>query len=119
MGSKSQKSLSATGSGSSAKHKKLVQDILLSLNKFGRFWKTDNGVATLPKGQVIAFGLPGQGDIIGIKMGGRFVSIEVKTGGAVRSPKQILFHEMVLAMGGISILARSVEDAVEGLRTPS
>jgi hypothetical protein len=60
----------------------------------------------------VSFGLvDGAGDLIGIGPGGRFTSIEVKTGKGVMTEEQLAFHHMVLARGGISGCAHSVAEA--------
>lgn len=72
------------------------------------------------------FGLKGSADILGIWQDpranahdekgvwlgpvGRFLGIECKTVRGRQSPEQLAFEAMVKRMGGVYILARSVED---------
>jgi len=60
--------------------------------------------------RVISFGLKGSSDIIGIIKPGKFLAIEVKTGAAVQSKQQLAFAKMVTIMGGVYILAKSIDD---------
>jgi hypothetical protein len=102
--------------GSASAHKKLIHDILLSLNPYGRFWKNQTGVATSTNGNTIRFGLVGSPDIIGILKNGKFCGIEVKTGKATQSKDQIRFEKMCQSMTAVYILARSVEDTLRELQ---
>jgi len=56
------------------------------------------------------YAMPGQPDIICILEGGIFCGIEVKTKTGKQSPDQILFQKRLEALGGVYIVARSVED---------
>lgn len=47
---------------------------------------------------------------------GRFIAIEVKTEKGRVSDAQQQFLEAVTASGGVAILARSVDDVIEGLK---
>jgi len=65
----------------------------------------------------IRFGVPGSADIVGLKRGGQFVSIEVKDGAHGRlSEAQAKWGLMVKSLGGLWIVARSAEDALEVLK---
>jgi len=102
------------GVGSSAAHTELKEAIRLSLGKRPRdvvLWPNEVGVAALGRRKV-RYGLcNGSADLIGILRGGRFIGIEVKTGHATQSREQKLFQALVLRMGGIYVVARSIEDA--------
>jgi hypothetical protein len=65
----------------------------------------------------VAFGKVGLSDIIGIMPDGRFLAIECKRpdGGAM-SDDQLAFLQEVAERGGLAIVARSVDDVVEGLK---
>lgn len=52
----------------------------------------------------------GAPDIIGLLRGGRFLGIECKTERGRQGPAQKAFQTMIESMGGLYILARSVED---------
>lgn len=101
-------------------HHKLVKDIVIELSRDPniRVWENPTGVARDIEDdeRVIRFGLKGSADIIGV-MGphGKILCIEVKTGSAVQSTRQINFMNMIRERGGVYILARSVQDAVKGV----
>lgn len=81
-----------------------------------RFWRNNVGVGrSLSGDRVIRFGLVGSADLMGILRGGRFIAVEVKTAKGRQSKQQKSFERMVRSMGGIYVLARSVEDVVEVL----
>lgn len=67
-------------------------------------------------GRVFRCGPVGMADIVGI-VGprGRFVAIELKTGRGMLSDDQKRWHALVLAQGGIAIVARSVDDAMRAI----
>ena len=99
--------------GSTEAHNKLISEILLTFgaSPILRIWKNDVGVGrSLNGNRVLRWGLKGSADIIGIGFGGRFVAIEVKTGKARQSEQQKCFQQMIQNMGGIYIVARSVQD---------
>jgi hypothetical protein len=71
---------------------------------------------------VIRYGLcNGSADLIGLRAyragdpAGQFVAIEVKAHTGRQSPEQFAFQVMVETLGGVYILARSVEDVEEAL----
>ncbi len=71
----------------------------------------------LQRQRTVTFGIPGQADTSGILApGGRRLEIEIKTGSDRLRPEQATFKEMVVRAGGIYVEARSVEDAVDGVR---
>lgn len=77
----------------------------------GNGWvRTKNGFAPMRFG-----GRPGQPDIMGCYWG-LFFGIEVKTKTGTQEPDQIDWQSAIEAAGGCYILARSVDDALEGLR---
>lgn len=76
-----------------------------------RIWKNNTGKAlTLDTQRIISYGLKGSADIIGIIKPGTFLAIEVKSGDAKQTSQQKNFAKMVTDLGGIYILARSVQD---------
>lgn len=78
-----------------------------------RVWRNNVGVAWDKRGVPIRFGLQvGSADLIGLTSSGRFLSIEVKTSTGRISDEQLAWRDMVTDMGGIAIIARSVEDVV-------
>lgn len=81
-----------------------------------RLWRSNAGVGrALSNDAVIAFGIPGQGDLTGIVADGRRLEIEVKSATGRQSPQQQRFEAMVKRFNGIYILTRSVDDAVTQL----
>ena len=65
-------------------------------------------------------GLKGMSDLYGVikdKNGvGRFICIEVKTGNAKQTKEQKNFMNMVINMGGIYIVGRSVNQVIEEIK---
>lgn len=81
-----------------------------------RVWRNNTGALKDQRGQLITYGLKGSADILGlIAPEGRFLAIEVKSEKGRQSESQAAFGKMVEKMGGIYILARSVEDVYRGL----
>lgn len=83
-----------------------------------RLWKNHVGVAKHGD-RTIRYGLPGSTDLIGIRAGGQFLAIEVKTGTGRLSPQQINFRDMILKQGGLYVEARCVEDVERALAVAS
>jgi hypothetical protein len=77
-------------------------------------WHQPTGAA-YRNGRLIKYGLKGAADISGITCDGRRLEIEVKTGNAEQHGSQPHFEKMILDMGGIYFIARSVEDALSKL----
>jgi hypothetical protein len=63
----------------------------------------------------VRFGFPGLSDIIGQTVSGAFLAIEVKRAGKVPTDDQRAFLELVTKSGGVSFVARSVEDVAANL----
>jgi hypothetical protein len=80
-----------------------IRSMLKSLGVW--HYKNWSGPMTSPKGI---------SDILGIYRG-RFLAIEVKRPGGKLTPDQQRFLDRVKIEGGISFVARSVDDVVEGL----
>jgi 4-aminobutyrate aminotransferase-like enzyme len=79
-----------------------------------RLWRNNSGLlwapgagGTMRRVRASAEGAP---DIIGLLRGGRFLGIECKTEEGRQDPAQKMFQKMIESMGGLYILARSVED---------
>lgn len=92
-------------------------------NETGGFWtgkvlhKSGNQV-TLTNARVIPCGLCiGSSDLIGILPDGRFLAIEVKTKTGRVRPEQKNFIDRVKQAGGIAGIARSVDEAMELIKT--
>jgi hypothetical protein len=78
------------------------------------WWRANTGAAQL-KGRHVRFGILGCADIIGCYRG-RFVAIECKSTTGRISREQESFRDEVLKHHGQWILARSVEDVVNGVK---
>ncbi len=92
----------------------ITQAILLALGSRPdvRLWRNNTGRLLNPRtGRWVAFGLKGSADILGIVRGGRFLAIETKTPEGRLRPEQRAFRAMIESLGGIYVLARSVDDA--------
>lgn len=99
-------------------HQELLDQVLLALGKRPdvRLWKNATGVArSLDSERVVSFGLKGSSDLIGILKTGKFLAVEIKTGKAVQTEQQKNFQAMIERFGGLYILARSVQDALDQL----
>ena len=60
---------------------------------------------------VTSYGTPGMPDILGIMAPtGRFIAIETKSSTGKQTQEQRLWDRMIISLGGIYILARSIED---------
>ena len=99
----------------SAAHSKLVSEILVALSRAGVFaWKNHTGMGRSMAGNLMRFGLKGSADILAVlPPRGRFAGIEVKTGTGRQKATQSNFEKAVALRGGLYLVARSVEDALE------
>lgn len=84
-------------------------------------WRNNCGVLPMPDGKRIRFGVgnPGGADLIGCYCG-RFLAVEIKTATGKQTEEQRTFQRCVERNGGIYLMPRSVQDAVnmvEALRT--
>lgn len=68
--------------------------------------------------QILAGLCVGSADLIGIRAGGQLLAIECKTGSQDLEPAQRTFRDVVVALGGLHVLARSVEDVDAALGPP-
>lgn len=100
----------------------------LSRRRCGMYWNHPTGVAMAvrPPHQRIKYGLPGSPDIIGVTpvtvtadMVGQVIGVatgvEVKTATGRQSDQQKAFQAAFAKQGGVYIVARSPEEAVDGL----
>jgi hypothetical protein len=111
---------------------RLTNDIMLALSRAGcTVWRNTTGTAyrgrvvhkdrssiTLADPRVIVFGLcVGSADIIGIDPAGRFLAVEVKAKRDQPSDDQRRFIDHVNSHGGRAGFARSVQDALDIIKT--
>ncbi len=64
---------------------------------------------------VVRFGLVGSADILGIYRGGFFLALEVKTGEAEQTKRQLAFEKMIWSFGGHYYVVGSADEASECL----
>ncbi len=108
--------------GSTEEHQRLLGAIRLRIAETfpGRVtvFLLPTGVAQMPGGRVVRYGIKGGADLIGIMAPrGRFLAIEVKTGGAKQSPQQKSFERIVTSRGGLYLVSRSVESVIVSLQS--
>ena len=97
---------------------KAQAEIMLYLGTLShvRVWRQNTGKAEL-RGRVVQFGVPGQADISGIVAPhGRRLEIECKSATGRLRTQQRKFGEMIERMGGLFVVARSVEDVKDAFR---
>lgn len=78
------------------------------------FYRTNTGGAHVGDG-FIKFGIPGQADVTGVA-GGRFVALELKRRTGKQRKTQVAYQSRVEAAGGLYIVVRSVDDALNPIR---
>lgn len=61
--------------------------------------------------------IKGVSDILGIMPNGRFLAVEVKSEKGRATPEQLQFIENIKESGGIALLARSIDDLKNKLKT--
>lgn len=111
---------------------RIQQEIRLALGRGDvRLWRNNVGSLRDQSGRMVRFGLaPGSADLIGCRrmvIGDHhvgqevavFCAIEVKAAGGRASPEQLAFIDVVRQLGGLSGVARSVDDATTILYPPS
>ncbi len=96
----------------------LVSACLDYLHLAGVFaWRVNSGAVKLGK-RFIRFGsINGVSDIIGVMEGGRFLAIECKVRPNKLTPEQKAFLNTISEMGGKAIVAYSLDDVIEGLKS--
>jgi len=96
----------------------VVQACLEYLGIYGAFvWRNNTGSLKDKINRPVFFGKPGSSDILGLLPGGRFIAVECKSKKGKLSENQKDFLAEVERLGGLAIVARSVDDimkAVEG-----
>ncbi|MBM5812988.1 MAG: VRR-NUC domain-containing protein [Gammaproteobacteria bacterium] len=80
-------------------------------------WRNNTGATVNTRGQLVRFGVAGSADVLLVAgPSGRFCAIEVKSVFGRASARQLAWGRAVVEAGGVYIVARSVDEAVEGLR---
>ena len=83
--------------------------------KYLRIWRNNRADARFGN-RVVKCGIDGQADLSGILWpSGRRLEIECKAAKRGQSPAQINFQQMIESMGGLYVLARSVDDVRNAL----
>jgi hypothetical protein len=67
------------------------------------------------KKRFVRYGKPGASDIVGLLPGGRFIAVECKAPRGRLSELQAAFLQDIERMGGLAVVARSVEDLEKSL----
>lgn len=85
-------------------------------------WRNNTGTAMVTRKDgnryPVRFGHTGSADIVGVMPGGRFIGVECKrplgprggSSGRMQTPEQTQFEREIKRMGGVYILARSIDD---------
>jgi hypothetical protein len=80
-------------------------------------WRNNTGALRDKKDRPVFFGKVGSSDIIGLLPGGRFIAVECKVPGGRLSEHQIEFLKDIERMGGLAVIARSIDDLEKSLRS--
>ena len=94
--------------------------VLTAVSKLGMFWRQNTGTfRTMDGARVIrATSIDGVADIMGCYQG-RAVAIETKTLTGKLRQTQIVFRRQWEKSGGVYIVARCIQDALDGLTSIS
>jgi hypothetical protein len=94
----------------------VVKACLDYLAVYGAYvWRNNSGCLRDIKKRPVFFGKPGSADIIGVLPGGRFIGVECKSKKGRLSEKQKEFLASIEEMGGLAIVARSVDDVINSV----
>jgi len=94
----------------------VVQACLEYLRIYGAFvWRNNSGALRDKRERPVFFGKPGSSDILGLLPGGRFICVECKSKKGKLSEKQKDFLAEVERLGGLAVVARSVDDVINGV----
>jgi hypothetical protein len=95
----------------------VVQACLEYLRIYGALvWRNNTGALKDKTGRPVYYGKLGSADILGLLPGGRFIAVECKSKKGKLSEKQKDFLAEVEQLGGIAIVARSVEDVMNSVK---
>ena len=95
-----------------------IRESLLATGKV-ILWRSNSGKLPDKNGRWITYGLGvGSADLVGILKGsGRLIAFEVKLTKKKETPEQLAWHRVVNAAGGFAIVVRSVDEALDALRS--
>ena len=95
--------------------KQILREIQTRLTEHGhRVFRNNVGILKDERGNRVRYGLcPGSSDLIGWTRRGKFLAVEVKGPKGKMTEKQENFLDAVNAFGGVGIMARSADEAVE------
>jgi len=80
-------------------------------------WRNNSGALKDETKRPVFFGKVGSSDILGLLPGGRFICVECKSKKGKLSEKQKDFLAEVERLGGLAIVARSVDDVIEAVES--
>lgn len=101
---------------------RLLNEILVQINRIPgvRAWRQNSGLFFTREGRGVRASVPGSADITGVvtceRGCGHRLEVEVKTPGVSQSEQQEAFEIMIVSRGGVYILARTVDDAINGIQ---
>ena len=80
-------------------------------------WRNNTGAMKADGGRFVRFGALGSADVLGVAgPSGQFIALEVKAPGGRVSAVQTRWGAAIRACGGVYLVVRSVDEAVNGLR---
>jgi hypothetical protein len=79
-------------------------------------WRNNTGCLRDKKNRPVFFGKTGSSDILGLLPGGRFIAVECKAPNGRVSGRQTAFLNEIERMGGVAVVAKSVDDIEKALR---
>jgi len=79
-----------------------------------RVWRNETGMA-YRDGVGIRYGKIGSSDILGVTSDGKILCVEIKTGQATQSERQVNFENVIKKFGGRYVVVKSVASAVKFL----
>lgn len=100
--------------GSNARHKKFKNAMIMALSELGCFvWNNETG-SIEGKDRYVAYGFKGSSDIIGVLPNGRFIGVEIKTGGGTQRKEQKAFQVAITKRMGAYYVAQWKNEPIEG-----
>ena len=94
----------------------VVKVCLEYLNIYGAYvWRNNTGCLKDKTERPVFFGKPGSSDILGVLPGGRFIAVECKSKKGKLSENQKDFLAEIERLGGLAIVARSVDDVIKAV----